>query len=330
MARHKTKKRTTLDPGLFLHQPHDKYARFVLQVRAVAIELIQYCVPGAVLAQLDLDSLALSDDSFVDVQLRVHFSDICYTGKTVKSLPFRITIVLEHKSEKPDYPVLVQLHRYISNVWSNDIRQGQPISLTIPILIYHGSVPLTKDTPATLFMGAPEEMLPFVPQFDYIMLDLSQISSESLENLHFLLLRNILLALKQSRNNQYVDQYWQKIVIFAAEVRNESIVTELFQATVIYLNYSSSIFNQKLQEMEKVISAAEQTELKPFLQKMYEQWLEKGMEKGIEKGMEKGMEKLLISYMHAYPEAKDSSIAQMFDIPLDIVVKAREKMPHQP
>jgi trans-aconitate methyltransferase len=119
-----------------------------------------------------------------------------------------------------------------------------------------------------------------------------------------------------------VDQYWQKIVIFAAEVRNESIVTELFQATVIYLNYSSSIFNQKLQEMEKVISAAEQTELKPFLQKMYEQWLEKGMEKG--------MEKLLISYMHAYPEAKDSSIAQMFDIPLDIVVKAREKMPHQP
>jgi flagellar biosynthesis/type III secretory pathway protein FliH len=82
--------------------------------------------------------------------------------------------------------------------------------------------------------------------------------------------------------------------------------------------------------MEKVISAAEQTELKPFLQKMYEQWLEKGMEKGIEKGMEKGMEKLLISYMHAYPEAKDSSIAQMFDIPLDIVVKAREKMPHQP
>jgi hypothetical protein len=50
----------------------------------------------------------------------------------------------------------------------------------------------------------------------------------------------------------------------------------------------------------------------------------------MEKGMEKGIEKLLISYMHAYPEAKDSSIAQMFDIPLDIVVKAREKMPHQP
>ena len=113
-------------------------------------------------------------------------------------------------------------------------------------------------------------MLPYVPQFDYIMLDLSQISSESLENLKFLLLRNILLALKQSRNKQYVDKYWEKIVIFAPQVRNQSIVTELFQATVIYLSYSSTIFNQKLQEMEKVISATEQTELKPLLQKMYE------------------------------------------------------------
>ena len=334
MTKYKTKKQNEFDPGLFLHQPHDKYARFVLQVRAVAIELIQYCVPSLVLAQLDLESLALSDDSFVDTKLRVHFSDICYTGKTVNDLPFRVTIVLEHKSEKPDYPVIVQLHRYISNIWSNDIRQGNPISLTLPVLIYHGSVPLTKETPANLFLGAPEEMLPYVPQFDYIMLDLSQISSESLENLKFLLLRNILLALKQSRNKQYVDKYWEKIVIFAPQVRNQSIVTELFQATVIYLSYSSTIFNQKLQEMEKVISATEQTELKPLLQKMYEQWLEKGiekgMEKGMERGMEKGMEKMLISYMHTYPEAKDSFIAQMFDIPLDLVSKARNKVLRQP
>ncbi|MEI6409859.1 MAG: Rpn family recombination-promoting nuclease/putative transposase [Bacteroidota bacterium] len=238
MAKRKTKKdkHQSIDPASFVHQPHDKYARFVLRIKEVALEMLQFCVPVRVLEKIDLDSLELSDNSFVDPHLRAHFSDICYEGKTRKDLPFRITFILEHKSVEPDYPIMAQLHKYVSNIWANDVRQGKSLSLTIPIVIYHGERPQAKESPELLFKGAPEDLLSFVPHFDYVLLDLSEIPTEVLENLEFLFLRNVLLALKQSRNAEYVEVSWEKIIIFAPKVRKKSLDFELFYTPKQYLS----------------------------------------------------------------------------------------------
>lgn len=323
MARRKTKKGKwpKLDPASFAHQPHDKYARFVLQIREVALEMLQFCVPERILEKINLDSLELSDSSFVDPHLRAHFSDICYEGKTQEDLPFRITFILEHKSVVPDYPIMAQLQKYVSNIWANDVRQGNPLSLTIPIVIYHGERPLAKESPELLFKGAPEDLLSFVPHFDYVLLDLSQIPTEMLENLEFLFLRNVLLALKQSRNAEYVEVSWEKIIIFAPKVRQKSLNFELFKATVIYLNTSSTIFNQKLKEMENALSTAEQTEIKPFLLQMYEEWMEKGEEKG--------MLTMLVAFMQNDPNRDNTAVANLFNVSIEMVMKARKMLSNQ-
>jgi hypothetical protein len=41
-------------------------------------------------------------------------------------------------------------------------------------------------------------------------------------------LRDILLALQQSRNAVYVEVFWEKIIIFAPQVRQKSLKFELF------------------------------------------------------------------------------------------------------
>ena len=45
MAKEETNKseRPVIDPVAFVHQPHDKYARFVLQIKEVALEMLQFC-----------------------------------------------------------------------------------------------------------------------------------------------------------------------------------------------------------------------------------------------------------------------------------------------
>jgi hypothetical protein len=230
MAKEKTNKSEwpVIDPVAFVHQPHDKYARFVLQIKEVALEMLQFCVPAHILENIDMESLEISETSFVDEDLKEYFSDICYEGKMQEDLPFRITFILEHKSAVPKYPIMAQLHKYVTNIWSNDIRQNNPLTLTIPIVIYHGERPLAKESPESLFKGAPKDILSYVPHFDYVLLDLSQIATERLEQLEFLFLRNILLALKQSRNAAYVDVFWEKIIIFAPGVRQKSLDYELF------------------------------------------------------------------------------------------------------
>jgi hypothetical protein len=317
MAKETTKKgeQPDLDPSTFVYQPHDKYARFVLQIKEVALEMLQFCMPPHILEKIDLESLEITERSFIDPELREYFSDICYEGRTQKNLPFRITFILEHKSVAPDYPIMAQLHKYVSNIWGNDVRQGNPLSLTIPVVIYHGERPLMKESPEILFKGAPEDLLGFVPHFDYVLLDLSQIATERLEQLEFLFLRNILLALKQSRNAAYVEVSWEKIIIFAPEVRQKSLDFELFKATVIYLNTSSSVFNQKLKEMENALSAAEQKEIKPFLLQMYDEW------------MEKGMLTMLVAFIQKDPNMDNAAIANLFNISDDMVEKARKMLP---
>ena len=286
-----------------------------------------------------MESLEISETSFVDEDLKEYFSDICYEGKMQEDLPFRITFILEHKSAVPKYPIMAQLHKYVTNIWSNDIRQNNPLTLTIPIVIYHGERPLAKESPEILFKGAPKDLLGYVPHFDYILLDLAQIATETLEQLEFLFLRNILLALKQSRNAAYVDVFWEKIIIFAPGVRQKSLDYELFKATVIYLNSSSNVFSQKLKQMENALSAAEQQEIKPFLLEMYEEWMgkgevkgmEKGIQKGLEEGMQKGLEKgmltMLVAFIQKDPNMNNAAIANLFNISTEMVEKARKMLP---
>ncbi|MDX2277929.1 MAG: Rpn family recombination-promoting nuclease/putative transposase [Saprospiraceae bacterium] len=329
MAKEETNKseRPVIDPVAFVHQPHDKYARFVLQIKEVALEMLQFCVPAHILENIDMESLEISETSFVDEDLKEYFSDICYEGKMQEDLPFRITFILEHKSAVPKYPIMAQLHKYVTNIWSNDIRQNNPLTLTIPIVIYHGERPLAKESPESLFKGAPKDLLGYVPHFDYVLLDLSQIATERLEQLEFLFLRNILLALKQSRNAAYVDVFWEKIIIFAPQVRQKSLDYELFKATVIYLNSSSNVFSQKLKQMENALSAAEQQEIKPFLLQMYEEWMEKGKMKGIEEGMQNGILTMLVAFIQKDPNMDNTAIANLFNISTEMVEKARKMLP---
>ena len=165
----------------FKTKPHDKYAKFVLQTKAVALELLQFCLPEALIREIDLDALELSQDSYVDSHLGQHFSDVCYFSNTQNGAPLRVAFLFEHKSAKPDTPLTEQLLRYISNIWNSDIRQGRNLTLTVPVVIYHGAEQLVPETPEHLFPGASPLLLSYAPSIRYTLLDVQRISDEKLE-----------------------------------------------------------------------------------------------------------------------------------------------------
>jgi hypothetical protein len=72
--------------------------------------------------------------------------------------------------------------------------------------------------------------------------------------------------------------------------------------------------------MENALSAAEQQEIKPFLVQMYEEW----MEKGEVQGMEKGMLTMLVAFIQKDPKMDNTDIANLFNISVDMVEKARK------
>jgi hypothetical protein len=187
----------------FLNNPHDKYARYSLQIRDLAVAFFQFVLDVPTKMLVDWETLQLSNDSYIDEELQGHYTDVCYSGMTVAGHPFRITLLIEHKSVPPEPgEITEQIGRYIFNGRRDDLKKGQSLTLTISIVLYHGRKRLIRETPATIFPGVPEMFHCYVPSFIYIIVDLGITSDETIKELDFPALRQFLMALKYSRNEK--------------------------------------------------------------------------------------------------------------------------------
>lgn len=142
--------------------PHDAFFKQYLSHPQVAADFLRHQLPAPVVGLLDLTGLQLAKDSFVDEQLRSHFSDLIYHTTTTTQTPVALALLFEHKSY-PDEWVDFQILRYLVNFWQQDLEQIQqeaaaakaeaetmrlaapkrkPLRRTLtpilPLLVYHG------------------------------------------------------------------------------------------------------------------------------------------------------------------------------------------------
>ena len=338
--------------GSFVKNPHDKYARYSLQIREIALAFFQYALDEPMKALLDWETLTLTNDSYIDEELQGHFTDICYSGMTVAGHYFRISLLIEHKSEPPERgEITEQLGRYIFNGRRNDSKKGQPLTLTIPIVLYHGRKPLKAETPATIFPGAPKMLHRYVPSFDYVIVDLGATTDETLTALEFPPLRQFLLALKYSRNEKMLAHFWTNFLKFAEGINGQLLYVRFVVVTVRYLSANSKTILKKIHLMDNATASPEEKVFKSYLDDWFEEakakalregmeqgmekGIKKGMEKGIEKGIEKGLEKgmaqglekgmenTIRTFIVKNPTWTDRQIADCFDVTLSFVKKIR-------
>jgi hypothetical protein len=124
-----------------ISNPHDSFFKRLFGDLAVATDFMQCYLPPEILARLDLTTLRLELESFVDPELRQHFSDLLFSVKTTGQAPVFVYLLLEHKSA-PEPWVAFQLLRYIVKFWERQREQGcARLPLVIPLVFYHGAEP---------------------------------------------------------------------------------------------------------------------------------------------------------------------------------------------
>jgi predicted transposase YdaD len=338
------------DIRYYLHQPHDKYVRALLQHRTAALQIIEFALDETLRNFFDPDSLQLTSNSFIDEKLQISLADICYEGFSKTKTPFRICLLFEHKSEAPQRGLYEQLNRYINNVWLEDQKQDRPPTLSIPILIYHGTNPIEKEIPERLFPHAPPELLRFVPHFDYVLLDVAAMSENAIDGLGTTLLRQILLALKFSRNEDYLSKYWKKVIIFARQFHENDNIQPIIKFTLLYMVSVSKTVQKALENPATNMTVEEEDLVLPYVFQKYiakykqegleagrqegleegrqtgmKQGLEQGMKQGLEQGISEGMILLIQKFLLKNPEMSDDAVAEYFEVTPDIVRAARQK-----
>ncbi len=275
-----------------LNTPHDAFFKRLFGDVEVAADFLRNYLPAEILARLDLDTLQLEKDSFIDPELRESFSDLLFRVKTVTKAEVFIYLLLEHKSA-PDAWVAFQLLRYIVQFWERLRGQGsQRLPLIIPIVFYHGRERwnVSRHLNALVEPGIAE-LQKYALDFEYLLRDLSPAGGEKIKGQPKL--RSGLQALRHFFSDDLVERVWD-IVRPLREMRLEDAL-EFARPLLAYMSQAGKKISK-----EVIIEAMQEAFPYPDLEfdksaLFIQQWMEEGREEGREEGIQIGEHKALCS-----------------------------------
>ena len=140
----------------YIQNPHDAFVKEVFSHKEHAEDFLENYLPQDICRLIDFDSLTLVKDSFVDENLKEHFSDLLYEVQ-INSRDGFIYLLFEHKSI-PERFTGLQLLRYMVKIWDLYLKQHhEPIlPVIIPLVIYNGHRKWTIKTNFSYLFGEIE------------------------------------------------------------------------------------------------------------------------------------------------------------------------------
>ena len=180
MKNNETKKTETK-----VQNPHDKFFKDTFSNPLVTRDFIENYLPESILKMVDLSELEIQSGSHVDEELSELFSDILFRTK-INQREGYLYFLFEHKSY-PDRMVPLQLLTYMVRIWNRNVNKklDTHIPMIIPMVVCHGETkwkisPMFSDLILD-FDILPEEVKQVIPNYRYLLYDLSQFSDEDIK-----------------------------------------------------------------------------------------------------------------------------------------------------
>src|SRR5699024_4309060 len=121
-----------------IHQVHDKLFKETFSDVEVARDFLQQYLPATLLKCMDVTSLEMLNDSFIEEKLLDSRSDLLYEA-IINGEKAYVYFLFEHKSY-PTKDIALQLLGYMLEIWKRELdkKKVEVLPLIVPIVIYHG------------------------------------------------------------------------------------------------------------------------------------------------------------------------------------------------
>lgn len=299
-------------------QPHDRYFKDTFSQPDILADFLTVYLPDDLRAALDLSSLQRQPDSYTDDALSEHFADLLFTA-TLHQQPVQIALLLEHKSYTEPY-VHFQLNRYMHNVWQHQLEQKQPLLPILPIVVYHGTVRWKKRPMASYFQTLLPVLQPYVPTFDYILIDLKTITDHLPRfATDYARLTGVLLQYSRKRRSL------EHALLSIADGINRLLAHEqgerFFRTSLIYLNWVTKLTRAELVVIFRSVSEQAQNYNMSLYEQLIQEGRQEGRQQGRQEGQQVGLEQGLIKAVKAMRKLNmdAQTIAVALELPLDQV-----------
>jgi predicted transposase/invertase (TIGR01784 family) len=278
-----------------ISNPHDRFFKDVFSRRETARDFLQHYLPPDLRDQLDLASLEISKDSFIDAGLQEHFSDLLYKVALREGGETYIYILFEHKSY-PDPLIAFQLLRYMVRIWEQSLKQNQKLLPVLPVVMYHGQAKWQISLDFAALFDLPEALQPFVPDYEYWLCDLSQYSDAEIKARveDVVILQVGLLLLKYIWQDDVRDRL-EGMLDLLRELGRQETGLEYIRTVLRYVSAATDKLTAA--ELEEIVIEAF-TEGENLMPTIAEQWIEQGRTEGREEGQREAELRLLRRFVH--------------------------------
>ena len=258
--------------------PHDRLFKRVMSDEANVRQFIKEFLPKELSSQIDLKEMKLIPTEKIKGYNK-YYMDIaveCYISNTKGQLYF----VFEHKSY-PDPGVLLQILNYMIVTWDEQKKKNKPLTPVIPVVIYHG---FSSWNITTHFQGQfdslNESIKPYIPEFNYVLVDLTQIPNDEIEqkakSTPFLMASLLLMKLVALHDIEGIT----RIAVIIKLSEEERIIL------ILYLFYTLDVDQDTMQRIVKELGG--EKVMPSFAEKLIKQGEERGEKRGKERGKIEG------------------------------------------
>ena len=269
-----------------LTNPHDHFFKEILSRQEEARDFVLHYLPEEIVRLLDTDTLELTKDSFIDPELREHFSDLLYRVQLRSGQGAYVYLLFEHKSW-PEGEIAFQLLRYMVRIWEQYLKQGArvPLPPIVPCVVYHGEAIWRVPLDFRSLAATPDELSSFLPDFRYLLCDLSQYSDEAIRGV--VTLRVALLVLKYIFRAD-LEERLPEILGVLQELAAQRTGLEYVETVLRYVVRATDRVSEE--GLQKALEAVFPETGGAIMPTLAEKWFQQGKQEGIQEGKQEGIQ----------------------------------------
>lgn len=279
-----------------MKKAHDKYYKETFGNVAIAGEFIQKHLPKSITDLIEMHTLEVQKDSFIDQEMEEIHADLLFKARVNKEEGY-IYFLFEHKSYK-DKSTALQLLKYMVGIWESKLRKEklESLPLIIPLVIYHGEEKWEIKTQLGDWIGGyeelPGEVKKYVPDYQYLLYDFSQYGDEEIEDITMLNLTiRMLRDIRKARPEELVVALMGSYTLLK-EMAEESAVICYLETSLLYLMGSREDLDEgTLLEAAKRISKEGGELAMTLVEKLEARGMQKGLQMGRQEGLQEGLQK---------------------------------------
>lgn len=305
-----------------LNNPHDAFFKQFLSKIEIASDFLRQHLPAAIVDELNLTTLALQKDSFIDEELRPHYSDLLYRANLNTGGPTYVYLLFEHKSYV-DEQVAFQVLRYLMQLWEKELRETGALSPVITLVVYHGRAKWSVPTNFGALLTAPAVFRPYLPDFQYHLADLSALSDEEIRG--EIWSRVFQLLLKHIFDDNLGERL-PNILLLAHDLAQQASGLAMLSTILRYVSRAGR--GATREEIRQAVTAILPSEGGVLVATAAEQWIEDGRVLGLKQGLEQGLEQGQEQVRHMQRRTVLKILRRRFTLTDDDVVTFADQLAH--